>query len=473
MRIVALLLITVSVSSTGWGEESVKANYAVWTRSSLHKVLKSDPIEPLEPASIQAARNEHEAFQIVLRPGRAGLEDVRVTAHDLASDKGRISGSNVSVYLPTYVYLPRLARHYPDALPPWQKPFDVSPGHTQPIWIDVYVPKRARPGEYKGRITIAPSNAETTEVPFSLRVYDFVLPDESKLVTAFGLYTDFVADQHGVPRDSEEARQLHKRYYELLLDRGISTYSIPVDIFSEEGASYITDPRVTSFVIQYTKNEQEQRRILDRVRSLNALDKAFFYFQDEPVNQEAYDNLRQGCDYLRKIDPAVNIVSPYFSNPDFTDDETIYHLLTGCINIWCFKTSFFDAKALDERRKAGDKIWDYVCCDPPRPYANFFVEYVPLEHRMLMWQNYLYDVSGLLYWCTTYWAQTEDPWANMATWHGLYGDGSLLYPGKKVGIDGPVSSIRLEVIRDGLEDYKYLWLLEQKIGRDAVKEYVR
>jgi hypothetical protein len=55
----------------------------------------------------------------------------------------------------------------------------------------------------------------------------------------------------------------------------------------------------------------------------------------------------------------------------------------------------------------------------------------------------------------------------------LYGDGSLLYPGKKVGIDGPVSSIRLECIRDGIEDYSYLWLLEQKAGRDAVLPYVR
>jgi hypothetical protein len=39
---------------------------------------------------------------------------------------------------------------------------------------------------------------------------------------------------------------------------------------------------------------------------------------------------------------------------------------------------------------------------------------------------------------------------------GFYGDGSLLYPGKKVGIDGPVSSLRLEVLRDGLEAFDYL-----------------
>jgi len=39
------------------------------------------------------------------------------------------------------------------------------------------------------------------------------------------------------------------------------------------------------------------------------------------------------------------------------------------------------------------------------------------------------------------------------------GGGSLLYPGSKVGIDGPVSTIRLENITDGLEDYEYFWVL--------------
>ena len=30
--------------------------------------------------------------------------------------------------------------------------------------------------------------------------------------------------------------------------------------------------------------------------------------------------------------------------------------------------------------------------------------------------------------------EVSDPWTNVATWGGLYGDGSLLYPGKKVGL---------------------------------------
>jgi len=51
----------------------------------------------------------------------------------------------------------------------------------------------------------------------------------------------------------------------------------------------------------------------------------------------------------------------------------------------------------------------------------------------------------------------------------VYGDGSLLYPGSKVGVDGPVASIRLKLIREGLEDVEYLRVLEDLEGRDAVQ----
>ena len=41
---------------------------------------------------------------------------------------------------------------------------------------------------------------------------------------------------------------------------------------------------------------------------------------------------------------------------------------------------------------------------------------------------------------------------------GANGDGSLVYPAKDGGV---VDSIRWEAIRDGAEDYEYLWLLRE------------
>ncbi|MGC9035850.1 MAG: DUF4091 domain-containing protein, partial [Verrucomicrobiia bacterium] len=45
------------------------------------------------------------------------------------------------------------------------------------------------------------------------------------------------------------------------------------------------------------------------------------------------------------------------------------------------------------------------------------------------------------------------------TYRDFNGEGSLFYPGLDVGLDGPVTSIRLKQIREGIEDFEYLKLL--------------
>jgi hypothetical protein len=59
------------------------------------------------------------------------------------------------------------------------------------------------------------------------------------------------------------------------------------------------------------------------------------------------------------------------------------------------------------------------------------------------------------------------------------GEGSLVYPGYYpalgLNVQGspPVGSLRMEALRDGLEDYEYLKLLEQRRGRTYTLKYVK
>jgi chemotaxis methyl-accepting protein methylase len=48
----------------------------------------------------------------------------------------------------------------------------------------------------------------------------------------------------------------------------------------------------------------------------------------------------------------------------------------------------------------------------------------------------------------------------------------MFYPGVPCGIDGPVASMRAKNLRDGMEDYEYLAILEKLAGQKAVKEIV-
>jgi hypothetical protein len=61
----------------------------------------------------------------------------------------------------------------------------------------------------------------------------------------------------------------------------------------------------------------------------------------------------------------------------------------------------------------------------------------------------------------------------------LNGEGSVLYPGDRTeqytgqpNVNGPVSSIRFELLREGLEDYEYLWMLEEAGEKDFADKQV-
>ena len=75
------------------------------------------------------------------------------------------------------------------------------------------------------------------------------------------------------------------------------------------------------------------------------------------------------------------------------------------------------------------------------------------------------------------WSSDDDRnfWYDPAFSHGgaYNGGGQLLYPGDEVGIEGPVASIRLKALRDGMEDYEYFALLEKRGEEQMVEDAVR
>ena len=49
----------------------------------------------------------------------------------------------------------------------------------------------------------------------------------------------------------------------------------------------------------------------------------------------------------------------------------------------------------------------------------------------------------------------------------------LFYPGTDAGINGPIASVRLKNLRDGMEDYEYFVLLKNRGGEDLLEEIVK
>jgi hypothetical protein len=112
--------------------------------------------------------------------------------------------------------------------------------------------------------------------------------------------------------------------------------------------------------------------------------------------------------------------------------------------------------------------WEFNPADTP-PFANPAVIDRPgVDARILPWLAWLDRIDGLYYPDTTDW--DDNPWLTPMDEFASNGNGFLFYPPKDdtLGFDPCVPesnrlvpSIRLELLREGMEDYAYLWLLNE------------
>jgi hypothetical protein len=176
----------------------------------------------------------------------------------------------------------------------------------------------------------------------------------------------------------------------------------------------------------------------------------YVYGHDEAAVDLA-NSLRINYGTLLNAQPDVKVLQVGW-NPDPRLDEYV--------RIWCQLTSLIDLDKCREAEKNGDEIWWYVCCGPTAPYANLFVDYPGIDQRILGWMTYSYGIRGLLYWGMDVWPGNDSKLdvydkANYSNWNPnsfgrTNGDGYLFYPGHG---DSPLPSIRLALLRDGIEDY--------------------
>lgn len=222
-------------------------------------------------------------------------------------------------------------------------------------------------------------------------------------------------------------------------------------------------------------DEQSARQVANYVRAHaeewehQGLPKqVFVYAFDEPSPTD-YPFLRLAYQKIRETVPQYPIMQ--------TIGDPSPDALAGLVDIWCPLTQRLDSDFYAERLKAGDALWTYVCCGPRPPYANFFVDEPAVDHRVVFWQARQYGATGFLYWCVTIWdglpmAHSGEPCfpdvpislKDHLTYQAFQtnGDGLIAYPGKDMQ---PLSSVRLEVIRDGIEDYEYLAMLARMVEK--------
>ena len=185
-------------STGGFGYPlSSSSDATLWWAEGAYKIMQDMPAPKgkVRMVSMAAARNEWESIQIVVRPDRR-LPSVKVSVTDLGSGKGTIPASALTVRKVEYVQVKHPTDSYgkeglwPDPLPIYNEAEDLGPGRNHPFWITVKVPKDVASGIYKGKVTLSSPDGWREDVPLSLEVWDFTLPDSPTMRSGFGFSID-------------------------------------------------------------------------------------------------------------------------------------------------------------------------------------------------------------------------------------------------------------------------------------------
>lgn len=448
---------------------------------------------------MKSAKNEIEFTQMFL----VSSGDRKGLSVSLSSFKDSRSNSFRSDILWEYYFKVKDAEtykevYYADALPPVDEKFSLSKNKSQGFVIKAFPEEDTPAGLYEATVEIKDGAKVIKTAKVYCQVWNFVLSDKTECETAFGMSSYEIYLSHGL-YDGDDG-VLYKNYYDYLLENRVCAYFLPYELTDSRADEYITNPRVTAFEIDgYNKGgehytESEFKEIHDKLSKNQALDKAYFYTVDEPQNMTQINQITEDGRRLAKVFPGYNLVCPYFVNLDLSTgiDQTEY--MSETVNILCplsWAYTPLDTKVSNTRQMFselavgkygtaeerftryeldGRKNWWYVCVVPHYPYANLFGNYQGVLTRVLLWQQFDYSIEGILYWSVNY-------WRSGAEWRDIYnefecGDGLLIYCGKKYDVYGPIGSLRLELLRDGIEDYQYLCMARELFGQEKADEFV-
>lgn len=188
--------------------------------------------------------------------------------------------------------------------------------------------------------------------------------------------------------------------------------------------------------------------------------RSYFHVSDEPGIESLEDYIKASeiLDEFIKGYPVIDALSDY----------SFYE--TGAVKNPIPSTDHIDAFLEHEV----PNLWTYYCCMQYKGVSNRFFNMPSARNRVLGMQLYKFNIKGLLHWGYNFWHSQFsrfpiDPFKVTDAAYGFpSGDAFVVYPGK----EGPLESLRLEVLYEALQDLRALELLEECTGREAVLKLI-
>ncbi len=477
------------------GKEKNAAVYAWATHMTDKQIANLKPVENGSTEyTVYMTKGETEGCQLVIH----STERIKKGTLTLASEE--VEGITAQGYVMNKTHTIKKREWTDSAIPYYGRKMVIDAGKNIPFIVEFTTTKDTPAGDYEFKYEFTDTEAEKVLATFTVKVHvwDITLPEEKTFQTSVGL------NAYHIGRFDTSGADAYKRYYDLLLEHNVAAHTLPYDILDERADAYMSDPRVTSFVIGlWEAGGWSDEKILSYYEKLKTnetwLKKALFYVIDEPTTEESFKKYNDLCIRLGELCPEIGVIAPFYTNYEMGNKKDQLDIMAENTILWCPKLCLWDdersygdfnitwqeksfAERMKEFQAEGDTVWSYVCNDPIDPYAQLFIDTDGLVHRLMMWQHYQRDITGFLYWSVNTWGYRDykeiNPWeqvyngVNDGGGSPVYGEGYLLYPGIKVGIPGAVGSLRLKLLRDGIDDIELFYVAEQVLGKEAVMKWV-
>lgn len=493
MKQIVLFVTVLSMAScaASFGVEKMK----LIASNPLAKVLRMSAPEASAPAlRFDGALGETVSAQAVLLPGDV-VDKVTAQVSTLTSADGKTNITPV-VRLQWVRYmditknsadvpLDELVGKAPISIPDpfWEDAErSIEPKLPQPLWIEMELPTNASPGEYNGELIVI-GGKERCSLPISVLVRGFSMPEvrHQKVMQWWDVpghgfeqlkpgteeywkhlegmcelvrrhrQTDVRVEWGLIERKTNEKGEaywdtaLFEKFMDIVLKSGVRAVQ-----FAANGrhTKYQLDPESRTEAVEDNMGRLAavQQVVVKRGwqgRVLTSLaDEPFIYH--EKTYQELYRR-------AHKIAPDVKVIEAI--ETDNIGDLDVYVPKLSHLNLWWPR--------FEELKRQGREVWFYTCCHPQGRYPNRFLDEPLVAARELHWIGYLYGLDGYLHWGLNWFTAGADPYTEKGAnpWDLPPGDSQVAYPGR----DGFVGSLRLSAMRDGLQDYEYLWTLENQL----------
>ncbi len=496
--------------------------------SSLEKVFSDERPSAAEFKGFSMLKNERSSFQVAFCTEKD--EKVKFELNgELSGFAKMFTVKEIPVGTAAYkenvddLYLRKTSGNYPDCLVPVGGEFDAEAGKWYSLWVEV-MPN----GNYTGKSVLSAAiNGEKAEI--EIEVIDAELPKQELIYTNW-YHSDGICNYYNIEPFSEEYWRINRNFIKTAAEHGMNciltpVFTPPLDTrvggerrtvqlvtVRHHGGKYYFDFKnfrkwvsicrecgieyfeINHFFTQWGAKHAPKIVALDS----RGREKKIFGWKTRTSSKKYDEFLRQFASAFIRVVEEEGIREKCFlhvsDEPHLKDLETykrraalIEEIFPGFKVIDALSDfAFYEKGVLKNPIPCEDSIkpfignvselWTYYCCGQGHSYMpNRFFSMPSLRNRVLGIILYKYDVKGFLHWGynfynTQYSIKAIDPYKISDAGGGFpSGDSFIVYP----AADGTaLESLRLKVFYDGFQDILALKLLESKIGREKVLEFI-